>query len=262
MSATPEEHPADHPAAAAAGTGSEPAGAPAYTGDVRVDGPWDTRTLDEVVVRKVAVGTWENAAYLLTCRRSGAQLLVDAAAEPDRLLELVRAGSGGARLDVVVTTHRHGDHTGALADVVAVTGARVAVGQDDADAVAGATGVAVTDRLRHGDVVSVGHLTFEVVALRGHTPGSLALAYREPARTSADGAAPGRVHLFTGDSLFPGGVGNTDRDPARFASLLGDVRERVFDRFDDATWVYPGHGADTTLGAERPHLDDWAARGW
>ncbi len=72
----------------------------------------------------------------------------------------------------------------------------------------------------------------------------------------------GRVHLFTGDSLFPGGVGNTDRDPARFASLLSDVVARVFDRFDDATWVYPGHGADTTLGAERPHLAEWRERGW
>ena len=75
-------------------------------------------------------------------------------------------------------------------------------------------------------------------------------------------AVPGRVHLFTGDSLFPGGVGSTEQDPERFACLLDDVGARLFDRFDDATWVYPGHGSDTTLGAERPHLPAWRARGW
>ncbi|OLT55189.1 hypothetical protein BJF88_06930 [Cellulosimicrobium sp. CUA-896] len=101
-----------------------------------------------------------------------------------------------------------------------------------------------------------------MLALRGHTPGSVALAHREPERVAQPQARPGRAHLFTGDSLFPGGVGNTDRDPERFARLLDDVTERVFARFDDDTWVYPGHGADTTLGAERPHLDAWRSRGW
>jgi len=100
--------------------------------------------------------------------------------------------------------------------------------------------------------VTVGHLTLEVIALRGHTPGSIALAYREPT---------GPVHLFTGDSLFPGGPGAT-RSPESFASLMADLTERVFDRFDDDTAVYPGHGLSTTLGAERPHLDEWRARGW
>jgi glyoxylase-like metal-dependent hydrolase (beta-lactamase superfamily II) len=69
-------------------------------------------------------------------------------------------------------------------------------------------------------------------------------------------------HLFSGDSLFPGGVGNTEQDPARFAALLGDVTTKLFDALPDSTWVYPGHGADTTLGAERPHLPEWQARGW
>lgn len=233
-----------------------------YTGEVTQGGTSAVRELDEAVIRKCSVGAMDNDAYLVTCRRSGAQLLVDAADEPDRLVELVREGAATARLDLVVTTHRHGDHHRALSPLVAVTGAQVAAGEPDADAVEHATGVTVTRRLHDGDVVTVGHLTFEVVALRGHTPGSVALVYREPEHTHVPDAVPGRAHLFTGDSLFPGGVGATGGDPERFAALYADVVTRIFDRFDDTTWVYPGHGADTTLGAERPHLQEWRDRGW
>jgi len=233
-----------------------------YTGDVTVGGPADVRVLDEVEIRKVAVGPMDNNAYLLTCRGDGSQLLVDAADEPDRLLAVLREGSSSARLDLVVTTHRHPDHHRALESVVAVTGAPVAAGADDAEAIATASDVPVRRRLHHGDTVTVGHLTLEVVALRGHTPGSVALVYREPEHVAEPDAVAGRAHVFTGDSLFPGGVGNTDHDPERFARLLRDVVERLFDRLGDDTWVYPGHGPDTTLGAERPHLDEWRARGW
>jgi glyoxylase-like metal-dependent hydrolase (beta-lactamase superfamily II) len=233
-----------------------------YVGDVVVGGPSETRTLDEIEIRKLAVGPAENNAYLLTCRVAHAQLLIDAAADPDRLVDLVREGSSTSRLDLVVTTHRHHDHVGALASLVTVTGAPVAAGTADADAITQATGVVVTRALHDGDTIVLGHLTLEVVALRGHTPGSVALAYREPEHVTEPGAIPGRVHLFTGDSLFPGGVGNTQGDPDRFDQLLGDVTAKVFDRFDDDTWVYPGHGADTTLGTERPHLDEWRERGW
>jgi glyoxylase-like metal-dependent hydrolase (beta-lactamase superfamily II) len=233
-----------------------------YTGEVTPGGPTAVRELDEVTIRKCSVGAMDNDTYLLTCRRSGAQLLVDAADEPDRLVELVREGSGTTRLDLVVTTHRHGDHHRALAPLIAVTGARVAVGELDADAVEHATGVGVTRRLHDGDVVTVGHLTLEVVALRGHTPGAVALVYREPEHTHVPDSVPGRAHLFSGDSLFPGGVGATGGDPERFVELYTDVVARVFDRFDDATWVYPGHGADTALGFERPHLQEWRDRGW
>jgi glyoxylase-like metal-dependent hydrolase (beta-lactamase superfamily II) len=93
-----------------------------------------------------------------------------------------------------------------------------------------------------------------VVHLRGHTPGSIALVWRGP-----EGAG---VHVFTGDSLFPGGVGNTQKDPQRFASLIDDVEERLFGTLPDETWVYPGHGKDTTIGTERPHLAEWRDRGW
>lgn len=218
-----------------------------YSGDVTPGGPSDTRTLDRLVIRKVSVGTFDNNCYLLTCRRTGEQVLIDAATDGPRLLELIGEGSG--RLDALITTHRHPDHVRALQAVAESTGVRTYAGADDADALPLPPDV----RLSHGDVVSVGDVTLEVVHLRGHTPGSIALGYRP---------AGGAAHLFTGDSLFPGGVGNTDKDPARFAQLIDDVDERIFGQYDDDTWVYPGHGADTTLGAERPHLAEWRARGW
>lgn len=232
-----------------------------YTGDVAPGAPADARALDEVTIRKASVGPMDNDAYLLTCRRTGAQLLVDAAAEPDRLLALVREGAPDGRLDLVVTTHRHADHLGALAAVLDATGASHAAGGPDADAVAAAAGTTAPRALAHGETLAVGALALEVVALRGHTPGAVALAYTEPAGACAPGAVPGRVHLLTGDSLFPGGPGRTT-DPAGFDALMTDLERRVFARFRDDTWVYPGHGRDTTLGAERPHLAAWRARGW
>jgi len=210
----------------------------------------ETQTLDEVEIRTASVGPMDNNAYLLTCRRDGTQLLIDAADDPDRLLALVTEGTGG--LDLVVTTHRHADHHRALASVVAVTGAQAAAGADDAEAITEATDIPIGRRLHDGDRLTLGQVTLEVIALRGHTPGSVALAYTEPG---------GRVHLFTGDSLFPGGVGATKR-PEAFTQLYDDVVTRLFDRFADDTRVYPGHGRDTTLGAERPHLVEWRARGW
>ncbi|HVD63189.1 MAG TPA: MBL fold metallo-hydrolase [Lapillicoccus sp.] len=221
-----------------------------YAGDVTPGGPADVRELPRLTLRKCSVSSLDNNAYLLTCRGTGAQLLVDAADDATRLLDLVEEGGGG--LDVVVTTHQHWDHVRALEEVVAETGARTAAGADDADHLP----VPVDDRLAHGDMVRFGDVTLDVVALRGHTPGSVALAYRDPEDEQ------GRTHLFTGDSLFPGGLGNTKNPGQSFDSLFRDVTERVFDVYDDDTWVYPGHGKDTTLGAERPHLDEWRARGW
>ena len=218
-----------------------------YTGHVSPGGPAQVRELPELTIRKLSVGSFDNNAYLLTCRATGRQLLIDAAAEPDRLLELV--SSGGEGLETVVTTHQHHDHVGALAEVVSATGARTVAGTDDADSLP----VHVDVRVGQGDTVRVGDVTFDVIHLRGHTPGSIALAYADPG---------GHTHLFTGDSLFPGGIGNTKNPGQSFDSLIEDVTTRVFDVYDDATWFYPGHGDDSTLGAERPHLAEWRARGW
>ncbi|MBC7277440.1 MBL fold metallo-hydrolase [Nocardioides sp.] len=220
-----------------------------YTGAVKPGGPADVRELAGLTVTKVAVDEqMSNNCYLLRCRSTGEQLLIDAAAEPETLLPLV-----GEELATVVTTHQHWDHHRALADVNAATGAAVLAGEPDAAAITEATGVPVSRSLSHGDTVTVGRCDLEVIALRGHTPGSVALVYRDP---------EGTPHLWTGDSLFPGGVGNTQQDPVRFAQLLDDVEERIFAALPDDTWFYPGHGDDSTLGAERPHLAEWRARGW
>ncbi|MFI9641581.1 MBL fold metallo-hydrolase [Micromonospora sp. NPDC051925] len=215
-----------------------------YTGDVTPGGPPAVRELDRLTVTKVSVGPMDNNAYLLRCRDTGAQVLIDAANEAPRLLDLV----GDTGLASVVTTHQHMDHWVALEEVVAKTSARALVHADDAD------GLPITAQtLADGDTVAVGDQTLEVIHIKGHTPGSVALLYRDPA---------GTPHLFTGDSLFPGGVGNTDRDPERFGQLIDDVEHKLFDRLPDETWFYPGHGGDSTLGAERASLPQWRARGW
>jgi glyoxylase-like metal-dependent hydrolase (beta-lactamase superfamily II) len=186
----------------------------------------------------------DNNAYLLRCTADGSQLLIDAANDADRLLALI--GEGG--LATVVTTHRHRDHTVALPAVVRATGARSVAHTDDAPEIP-----VVTDTVTDGDTVTVGDCALEVIHIVGHTPGSVVLAYRDPA---------GTAHLWTGDSLFPGGVGNTRGDRKNFMSLIDDVEHKLFGRFGDDTWFYPGHGRDSTLGAERPHLAEWRARGW
>lgn len=221
-----------------------------YTGAVTPGGDPDVRELTHLSITKVAVDEkMSNNCYLLRCHDTGDQVLIDAAAEPDTLLPLI--GTGG--LQAVVTTHQHWDHHRALADVVAATGAAVVVGAPDAAAVTEQTGVPVTRSVDHGDTVTVGSCSLEVIAIAGHTPGSIALLYRDP---------DGHPHLFTGDSLFPGGVGNTFGDKDAFAQLIDEVSTKVFDQLPDDTWFYPGHGNDSTLGAERPSLPEWRERGW
>lgn len=220
----------------------------AYTGDVTVGGPADSREITGLTVTKMAVGPMDNNAYLLRCARTGQAVLIDAANDADRLIELI----GDTPVTSIVTTHRHWDHWQALAQVQAATGAAVIAHADDADELP----VAATRRVRGGDVIDVGATAISVIHLRGHTPGSIALCY------DAGGALPDSPHLFTGDSLFPGGPGNTEGDSVRFNQLMDDLEERVFAALPDGTWVYPGHGRDTTLGAERPLLGDWRARGW
>jgi glyoxylase-like metal-dependent hydrolase (beta-lactamase superfamily II) len=206
-------------------------------------GPPAVRELPDLTITKLSVGMMDNNAYLLRDRATGEQLLIDAAAEPERLLELV----GDAGLSTVVTTHQHHDHWFALADVVTATGARSIAHPADASALP-----VVDATVEDGQTVTVGESTLEVIHLVGHTPGSIALVYRDPT---------GVAHLFTGDSLFPGGVGNTQGDAERFGSLINDVEHKLFDRLPDDTWFYPGHGKDSTLGKERPAIPEWRARG-
>jgi len=204
----------------------------------------DVHELPDLTITKLSVGPMDNNAYLLRCRATGEQVLIDAANEPQRLLRL--AGDGG--LARVVTTHRHFDHWQGLAAVLAATGARAVAHPDDAAELP----AKVTEPVVDGDTVPVGTCVLEVIHLVGHTPGSIALLYRDPA---------GSPHLFTGDSLFPGGPGRTT-NPQDFTSLMDDLETKVFGRLPDDTVVYPGHGADTTLGKERPAIPEWRARGW
>jgi len=214
-----------------------------YNGRVTVGGPADVHELGDLVVSKLAVGPYNNNCYLLRCRATGAQVLIDAAAEPARLLDLI----GPDGLSLVVSTHRHPDHWQALADVVSATGAPTAAHVEDAP------GIPVpTDMLLHdGDDLQVGASTLRVIHLVGHTPGSIALLYDDPG---------GPPHLFTGDCLFPGGVGKT-HSPEDFDNLLSGVVTRVFDVLPDETWVYIGHDWDTTIGSEHPAVAEWRERG-
>jgi len=217
----------------------------AYTGEVTVGGTPDVHELGDLIITKVAVGPMNNNAYVLRCRATDQQLLIDAANEPGTLLEVI----GDDGLTAVVTTHQHGDHWQALGEVVAATGARTYAGRLDADGIPVPTDVPVEDE----DTIAFGQIRLTARHLVGHTPGSIALVYDDP---------HGHPHVFTGDCLFPGGVGNTHDDAAAFTSLLEGVTTRLFDVLPDETWVYPGHGNDTTLGTERPHLQEWRERGW
>ncbi|WP_433157679.1 MBL fold metallo-hydrolase [Kribbella sp. CA-247076] len=216
-----------------------------YHGNVKVGGPVQTHELAELMITKVAVGPMDNNAYLLRCRRTDEQVLIDAANDAQTLLRLI--GDGG--LERVVTTHRHQDHWEALAEVVARTSATTVAGRYDAEGI----GVPTDELVDEDATIPVGQCHLRVIHLAGHTPGSIALLYDDPA---------GAPHLFTGDSLFPGGVGNTEGDAERFTSLINDVETKLFNQLPDETWVYPGHGADTTLGTERPNVPEWRARGW
>jgi glyoxylase-like metal-dependent hydrolase (beta-lactamase superfamily II) len=209
--------------------------------------------LPALTIRRISVSQMDNNVYLLTAKASGEQVLIDAADDLPAIQQLLAEGAAdtavGARLALIATTHQHWDHVRALPELVEATGAPTAAGKDDADALP----VAVERPLEHGGTVSVDGFELAAVHLRGHTPGSIAFVYEDP---------EGPTHIFSGDSLFPGGVGNTQKDPGRFNQLFTDVSERLFDAYPDSAVVHPGHGKPTTLGAERPHLEEWRARGW
>lgn len=222
-----------------------------YTGEVTPLGVPDVRELDGLTITKYAVDPqMANNCYLLQCRATGDQLLIDAADEAQSILQLA-----DGIIDTIVTTHQHWDHHRALAELVSLTRALTVAGAPDASAITEQTGVEIARRVVDGDVVQVGEQFLDVIAVAGHTPGSICLLYD-------DRPAGGVPHLFTGDSLFPGGVGATFGDAAAFATLIDEVETKIFGRLPDETWFYPGHGNDSTLGAERPHLGEWRARGW
>lgn len=197
-----------------------------------------------LAVTKLSVGPYDNNAYLLTDPESGETLLVDAANDADRLLAELRAGpSGAGRLVGVVTTHRHPDHTFALAEMLRATGAWSGAHPADADALPVAPDRLLTD----GDTVTVGRFAVTVLHTPGHTEGSI--SFRLP-----------HAQVLTGDALFPGGVGRTD-GPEAFAQALSSAERQVF-TLPGETRVSPGHGDDAEVAREAPQLETWRRRGW
>jgi glyoxylase-like metal-dependent hydrolase (beta-lactamase superfamily II) len=206
----------------------------AYTGIVDAYGPADFRRVPGLLVAKMGLGPSGVNGYLLRCTRTEEQLLVDAA---DDVL-FVAAIMGSRGLSTIVTTHAHEAHVRALAELEESTFARTVAHPEDGDALPTPTSHPVRD----GDVVEVGDVRLTVLHLPGHTPGSIALLY-----SPSDGSAP---HLFTGDALLPGGPGATDTAEDR-DRLLDALDRKVFGALPDETWIYPGHGPDTTVGRER-----------
>lgn len=192
---------------------------------------------------QISVSDFDNNCYLLVAGTEA--LLIDAADNAPALLEL--AAQHGAKITHVVTTHRHHDHVRALPEILEKTGAIHVASFLDSPALPAPVDI----ELHHGDTLTFAEHDIPAIVLRGHTPGGLALAVE----------LDGDMHLFVGDSLFPGGVGKTNNEN-EFARLFKDVTERLFDVYPDEAIVHPGHGKPTTLGAERPHLTEWLERGW
>lgn len=191
----------------------------------------------------ISVSQMDNNVYLLTSGERA--LLIDAADNAPAILNL--AAEAGVAIEAVVTTHRHWDHHRALAEILETTGAKHYVPYLDAPAIPAKADVELHD----GDAIEFAGNRLPVRILRGHTPGGLAVAAE----------IDGKTNIFVGDSLFPGGLGKTESE-GDFVRLFNDVKERIFDVYGDDTVVRPGHGAATTLGAERPNLDEWWARRW
>ena len=192
-----------------------------------------------VEVHKVVVGPVENNVFVIRCTSTGEAVLIDAANEHERLLDLCR----GLGVRTVLETHGHWDHIQAI-PAVREAGYEVGVTAEDAAMLPS------YDYLLEDDtVVEVGRLRLRTLHTPGHTPGSMSFHVE------------GTPLLFTGDTLFPGGPGATQYG-GDFATIIGSIEGRIFSRFNESTIVLPGHGLDTTLGTESPHLDEWVARGW
>lgn len=192
---------------------------------------------DDLVVRKVEVGNMENNVYVLECPETHEALLVDCCFEPETIL----AATEGTKIVSIVQTHGHMDHVQALPEVKERLGVEVlAHPADDYP-------VSIDRELADGDEIEFGRRAARVLHTPGHTPGGICLL--------------AGAHLVSGDTLFPGGPGNTWGDASAFAQIVAAIETKLF-TLPDQVAVYPGHGRDTTIGTERPHLEEWRDRGW
>ena len=194
-----------------------------------------------VEVHKVVVGPFDNNVFVVRCRRSGEAVLIDAANEHEQLLALCQ------RLGVkrVLETHGHWDHIQAI-PALREAGYQVAVTAADAPRL---KDVGYDVFIDDAEVIEVGDLRLRAIHNPGHTEGSISFHVVDTPL------------LFTGDTLFPGGPGNTQLEGGDFATIIKSIDNKLF-TFSAETIVLPGHGLDTTIGAERPQLATWVARGW
>lgn len=192
-----------------------------------------------VEVRSFSVGPMDNNVYLLVCPTTGESVLVDAANEADRILKEAE----GTRVRYILQTHGHHDHVQALREVKEALGVPVGVHREDARMLP----VPADSYLQDGDRIAFGTQELRVLHTPGHTPGSVCFLIDR--------------YLVSGDTLFPGGPGNTATKLGNFPQIIESIRSKLFVLPDD-TVVLPGHGRGTTIGAEKPHLEEWIARGW
>jgi glyoxylase-like metal-dependent hydrolase (beta-lactamase superfamily II) len=191
-------------------------------------------------IHKLVVGPMDNNVFVLRCKQTGEAVLLDAANEHEKLLELCR------RLDVrkVIETHGHWDHIQAVPQV-RDAGYEVGVTREDAGMLP-----SYDFTLDDQSVIEVGRLRLHTILTPGHTPGSMCFKLE------------GSPVLFSGDTLFPGGPGATKFEGGDFPTIIRSIEERLFKDLPPDTIVMPGHGDDTTIGTERPHLQEWIDRGW
>ena len=194
----------------------------------------------DLEIHKVVVGPVDNNVFVLRCRHTGDAVLIDAANEHDLLLQLAR--DLGVRR--VLETHGHWDHIQAVTEL-RDAGYSVGVTAEDA-----AMLPSYDEILPDDAVIEVGRLRLRTIHTPGHTPGSMSFAVE------------GKPLLFSGDTLFPGGVGNATFEGGDFPTIIESVERRLFSPFAPDTIVMPGHGEDTTIGVESPHLEEWVQRGW
>ncbi|HEX2152912.1 MAG TPA: MBL fold metallo-hydrolase [Acidimicrobiia bacterium] len=200
-----------------------------------------------ISITKLAVGPTDNDSYIVACEETSQAVVIDAAAEGERILAACEEVDVGS----VITTHGHLDHIGALDQVKESLEVPWLLHLSDVDI----AGRKPDEALNGGDEIVIGRIALHVVHTPGHTPGSVSFVF-EPDDES-------QVHvLFSGDTLFPGGPGATRWDYSSFGQIMDSLEKELFPRLPDDTIVHPGHGASTTIGAERPHLGEWRARGW